>query len=121
MSPLEEQLLKNLETFQSFARARINDPHLAADVVQDSLLKALKSSKKPKEGENVLAWFYRILRHAIVDLYRKNDVRFRAKEQLEQEQSILLTPEEKQVACSCLNNLLSTLSPDYAELIQRLI
>ena len=40
---LEDQLLNELDAFTAFARSRVGDPHLAADVVQESLLKALKS------------------------------------------------------------------------------
>jgi DNA-directed RNA polymerase specialized sigma24 family protein len=60
-----EPLLKNLKTFVAFARKRVGDPHLAEDVVQESLLKALKADRKPARNDDVIAWFYRILRRGI--------------------------------------------------------
>ena len=44
---IEEPLLKNLQTFVAFARKRVGDPHLAEDVVQECLLKALRSDPSP--------------------------------------------------------------------------
>lgn len=60
MGKVEEHLLKNLDMFRGFVRARVSDPELAADVVQDSLLKAIKAEDTVRDDENVVAWFYRI-------------------------------------------------------------
>ena len=62
MRPIETQLLQELEKFTNFVRSRVGDPHLAADVVQDSLLKAVRSVDQLRDNESVTAWFYRILR-----------------------------------------------------------
>src|SRR4051794_6692525 len=85
MSDLAEPLLRNLEVFVSFVRKRVGDPHLAEDLVQDSFLKALRAEHKPAPDEDVVPWFYRILRHSIIDLYRRDDVRKRALEKLQAE------------------------------------
>ena len=82
---IEEPLLKNLQAFVAFTRKRVGDPHLAEDVVQECLLKALRSDRKPASDEDVIAWFYRILRRSIIDLYRRRDVRDRALERLQAE------------------------------------
>ena len=71
MKLVEAPLLANLKTFVAFARRRVGDVHLAEDVVQESLLKALALAKKPTKEEDVMAWFYRILRRSIIDLYRR--------------------------------------------------
>jgi DNA-directed RNA polymerase specialized sigma24 family protein len=55
MRQIEEHLMKELETFTAFARRRVGDPHLAADVVQDSLLKAVKSADQLRDNESVTA------------------------------------------------------------------
>jgi len=62
MSRLEESLIANLHAFTAFARSRVGDPHLAEDVVQDSIVKALSSGKQPAGEEDTITWFYRILR-----------------------------------------------------------
>jgi RNA polymerase sigma-70 factor, ECF subfamily len=71
---IEAALLDNLSEFVAFARQRVADPELAADVVQDSLLDAIKSVNQLQTNENIRAWFYRILRRTIIDLYRHRDV-----------------------------------------------
>ena len=70
MNNIETVLLENLKEFLGFARKRLGDPELAADVVQDSLLKALKAADQIRDEESAKAWFYRILRRTIIDLYR---------------------------------------------------
>lgn len=117
---LENQLLSELEAFTAFARSRVGDPHLAADVVQDSLLKALKSIDQVRDDEQVVAWFYRILRHTIIDLYRRRDTARRTIERLEQESDAPPDAEEERVACACVESLIPTLKPEYAELIREL-
>jgi RNA polymerase sigma-70 factor, ECF subfamily len=68
MSTLEEQLLNNLNDFVRFARKRLAGPELAADAVQESLVKALKSADQIRDEENAKAWFYKILRQTIIAL-----------------------------------------------------
>jgi RNA polymerase sigma-70 factor (ECF subfamily) len=117
---IETKLLQELEQFTNFVRSRVNDPHLAADVVQDSLLKAIKSVEQLRDDESVTAWFYRILRRSIIDLYRRRATNQAALERLEREFDGPQDTEEERVACRCVETLIPTLKPDYAELIQRL-
>ncbi len=120
MPSIEAHLLNELETFTAFARSRVGDPHLAADLVQESLLKALKSADQLRDDESVTAWFYRILRRTIIDLYRRRDAAQRAAERLVDELSQPPDADEERVACACVNALIPTLNPDYAELIRQL-
>jgi RNA polymerase sigma factor (sigma-70 family) len=115
---LVEHLLQHRESFLAFVRKRVPDPDVAADVLQDSLLKALKNAAQIRDDENVIAWFYRILRHSLIDLYRRRAVRDRAVQDLQLELEHAPTPEEKRSLCACLQALLPTLKPEYAELIR---
>ncbi len=117
---IETQLLQELEQFTNFVRSRVNDPHLAADVVQDSLLKAIKAANQLRDDESVTAWFYRILRRSIIDLYRRRAASQTALERLERELNLPPDLEEKRVACGCVETLIPTLTPEYGELIRRL-
>ncbi len=120
MRQLEDQLLKELETFTAFARSRVGDSHMAADVVQESLLKAVKSADQLRDDESVTAWFYRILRRTIIDLYRRRATSQAALDRLEQELAAPPDSEAEKAACACVNALIPALKPDYAELIRRL-
>ena len=119
MHQLESQLLPELEKFTAFARSRVGDPHLAADVVQDSLLKAMKSAGQLRDDESVVAWFYRILRRSIIDLYRRRASNQSAIERLEHELDLPPDAAEARTVCGCIESLIPTLPTDYAELIRR--
>ncbi len=54
-----------------FALARIKDPSLAEDLVQETFLAALKSRKNFKKRSSARTWFTAILKHKIIDCLRK--------------------------------------------------
>ena len=108
-------LLENLDEFVAFARARVGDPEMAADLVQDSLLKAIMSGGELRDSESSRAWFYRILRHAIIDLYRRRDGERKALEKLQVEEP---DANADKVICRCLDRLIPTLKPEYASVLR---
>jgi RNA polymerase sigma factor (sigma-70 family) len=117
---LASTLLANLAAFQSFARGRLRDDNLAADAVQESLLRALKAEENLSHDENLLAWFYRILRNVLNDLHRR-----RARQETAMKgfaEHIAATGQEdhafEKVACRCFRDLLPTLRPEYARVIE---
>lgn len=120
MKNIATQLLDSLDEFTAFARKRVNDPELAADLVQDSLLKALKSTDQIRASESAKAWFYRILRHTIIDLYRRKDAQKRTLEKLAGELNAPVSDEEERITCHCLKQMIPTLTPQYATAIHRL-
>ena len=54
-----------------FALRRVGDPHVAEDLVQDTLLAALKSNPRDIDQSFQRSWMMGILKHKIVDYYRK--------------------------------------------------
>jgi len=99
MKRLEESLIENLREFTAFARSRLGDPHLADDVVQESMVKALASANQPAGDEETITWFYRILRHSIIDIYRRDAARRKALETFERELPENPSPGEKAALC----------------------
>jgi RNA polymerase sigma factor (sigma-70 family) len=83
------------------------------------LLKALKAADQIRNEENAKAWFYRILRRSIIDLYRRHDARDRALSGLERELNFPPDKEEEVVVCACMERLLRGMTPQYAGLIQK--
>ncbi len=120
MEKIETHLLDNLNEFVGFARRRLNNPELAADAVQESLLKALRAADQIRDEENVKGWFYRILRRTIIDLYRRRDARDRMLAELEQELNSPTDTDEERVVCACIERLLPSMAPQYAGLIRQL-
>lgn len=117
MSATEQAILENFQTFVAFARKRVGDPHLAEDIVQDSLVKALSAENKPADEEDTVAWFYRILRRSIIDLYRRKDARTRALERFAQEFPEEPVEEDERLLCQCFARLLPSVPPQYRELL----
>ena len=116
---IASQLIAERETFLAFVRKRVTDRDLAEDIVQDGLLKAMKHAGELRGNESVAAWFYRILRHTIIDTYRRRDTRSRALEAFEKETSTVVPTEDERAVCACVRKLLPTLKPEYAEVLDR--
>jgi RNA polymerase sigma factor (sigma-70 family) len=120
MHSIEDSLLKNLQAFIGFARQRVGDDALAADLVQDSLVKALSADRKPANAEDSVAWFYRILRRSIIDLYRRNAAQNRALARFEVEFPESPSATDERLLCQCFRRLLPSVPAQYRELLQQI-
>ena len=119
MVRVEDAILKNLEVFVAFARKRLGDHHLAEDVVQESLMKALAADRHPETDEETTRWFYRILRRSIIDIYRKEAARGRALERFEKEFPEEPGEEEERELCKCFGRLMPLVPEQYRELLEK--
>lgn len=120
MTPLETALLANMDRFVGFARNRIADPDLAMDVVQESLLKAVRAAPDIDEEEQQVAWFFRVLRNTLTDLYRRRGTEARALERYGAEPDPENDPELHATACGCFEDLLPAMKPEYQEVLRAL-
>jgi RNA polymerase sigma-70 factor (ECF subfamily) len=59
-----------------FAMVRLRNPELAEDVVQETLLAALEGRDQYKGQAGVRTWLVGILKHKIIDYFRKNSHEF---------------------------------------------
>ena len=112
-------LLEHLEAFVGFVRSRTGDPELAADLVQDCLLKALKADAVPEDAEGAVTWFYRVLRNAIIDAHRRRTARDQALAKYAVELPEAPAPEDVAALCQCVLKLLPALPEADAELLRR--
>jgi RNA polymerase sigma factor (sigma-70 family) len=119
MARVEDAIVRNLQVFVAFARKRLGDHHLAEDVVQDSLVKALAADRHPETDEETTTWFYRILRRSIIDVYRKQGARSRALERFENELPEFPDEEEERELCKCFGRLMPLVPEQYRELLER--
>lgn len=55
----------------SFAMSFTKDADDAADLVQDTLIKAIRCASNFQEGTNIKAWLYTILRNTYINSYRR--------------------------------------------------
>lgn len=123
-SAVEERLASSRGEFLRFVRSRISDPELAEDVLQSALVRAVESADGLRDADRVVAWFYRILRNAIVDAYRRRAVeRRRMVGSEDRDLGDLDLPDEADgaievVLCACFEPLIDTLRPEYAEVLR---
>jgi RNA polymerase sigma-70 factor (TIGR02943 family) len=61
-----------------FAILRVKDEHVAEDLVQETFLSALRASDRYKGDSAFGTWLIGILRHKIIDHFRRNTVEIRA-------------------------------------------
>jgi RNA polymerase sigma-70 factor, ECF subfamily len=68
---MHEWLNEHGDYLYRFALARLRDPHLAEDVVQETFLAAIKSPNFAEQS-SPRTWLTGILKHKIIDVMRKN-------------------------------------------------
>lgn len=115
---LETYLAANREKLIRFITQKTGDPDLAEDLLQESLLKALRASGSLKKEEKLVPWFYRIIRNAIIDVYRKQGRQKNFSESYEAELEKELIPEEEKTLCECFTGIIPTMNKEYAEIIK---
>lgn len=116
---LERYLLNSREKLLGFIQTKISDPDLAEDILQESLLKALQAAPDLREEDKLISWFYNIVRHAVVDVYRKKDRTDKVMDHYAQEIAESVSQDDDMALCACFRELIPTLKPEYAELIEQ--
>ena len=66
-----QAILANQDFLKGSAMQITRDQEQAADLVQETNLKALRSMGRFKPGTNLKAWLYTILRNTFINQYRK--------------------------------------------------
>jgi RNA polymerase sigma-70 factor (ECF subfamily) len=120
-SPLEA-LVARREELVRFVRRRVASDADAEEIVQTAFVRGMEHAGELADEEAATAWLYRIVRNAIIDHFRRRDVKGRALEQLAVELPEAIedtAPDERARVCACVRSLASTLKPEYAELLER--
>ncbi len=113
-------LLENHRAFLGFLERRLGDRALAEDILQDAFIKVVKRPEMAPADEGVVRWFYRTLRNATIDRFRRQGSANRALEAFAREMESRDEPDGEVEAeiCACVGRLAKTLKPEYAEAIQ---
>lgn len=120
MTTIETKLIGSMDELLAYTRRKVGDDALAADTLQNSLLKALRASETLRDEDKLFPWFYRILDNTITDVYRGLHRERKYLKEYAMETEHAAAPEEKAAICKCLLQLLPTLKPSYAEVIEAL-
>jgi RNA polymerase sigma factor (sigma-70 family) len=115
-----DQLVAQRRQFLAFVRRRVSDSGLAEDILQSAYLRAFEHRDDFKPSESAVAWFYRLLRNALIDSYRRHASKDRALETFtrELEISVQASTDLQNQICACLHGILDGLKPEYAEVLR---
>ncbi len=112
-------LARSGQQMLAYIQYKVHDPHLAEDILQDSLLKALQAAPNLRSREKLVPWFYRIVQRALADAYRKRRRTQQAYQYYADTfEEATMSPEDRERICRCFQELLPTLRPAYRRLIE---
>ena len=113
-------LLENHRAFLSYLERRVGDRALAEDILQEAFAKVVARPEQAPADESVIPWFYRTLRNAAVDQFRRRGAADRAYEAFARELETHEAPtgEMEAEVCACVSRLAATLKPEYAEALE---
>ena len=60
-------LVDNHATFLAFLERRVESRDVAEDILQEAFVRSLDRVESIRNTDSALAWFYRVLRNAVVD------------------------------------------------------
>jgi RNA polymerase sigma-70 factor (ECF subfamily) len=108
--------------FVGFLQKRVGDRQLAEDLFQDAFARSLDRIEQVRAEESAVAWFYRTLRNAIVDHFRRAGSSDRALERLVAElaEATAAPPELHATVCKCVARLADALKPEYADALREI-
>jgi RNA polymerase sigma-70 factor (ECF subfamily) len=122
-SSIAPVLVENHRRFLAFLERRVPSREIAEDILQDAFVRGLAKAPPPGGSDSIVAWFYQVLRNAIVDHYRRAGARTRALDRFAREPATpAWVPDDAELmatVCVCVESLVATLKPEYAEAIAR--
>jgi RNA polymerase sigma-70 factor (ECF subfamily) len=119
---IAQVLVDNHRRFLAFLERRVPSREIAEDILQDAFVRGITKAPPLAGSEAITAWFYRVLRNAIVDHYRHAGAEQRAHAQVLAEAEDSVTPSDSELfetVCACVRDLVGTLKAEYADSIRR--
>jgi RNA polymerase sigma factor (sigma-70 family) len=115
-------LVDNHARFLEFLERRVGSRPAAEDILQEAFVRSLDRVDSIRKPDSAIAWFYRVLRNAIADHFRRQDTRQRTLAQVSaeaDEQGAAPDEDLEAVVCACVMELVDTLKPEYATALRR--
>jgi RNA polymerase sigma-70 factor (ECF subfamily) len=114
-------LVASHRAFLAFVERRVADRAVAEDILQAAFVRAMERIDQVRDTESVVAWFYRMLRNAVIDHHRRGGAAGRATEALARELSAhpQPLPDDRASLCACLQPLAASLPAAQADAIRR--
>lgn len=119
MSELARILSERHRQFLAFLEGRVESRAAAEEILQEAFVKSVEREAELRGEASAVAWFYRLLRNAVVDHYRRRGAEARA---LERERQLAepdrVDPELQGVLCACIDALIPTLKAEYEQILR---
>lgn len=119
-----DALLENHRAFLAYLERRVGDRALAEDILQDAFVRVMeRPDRAPAPADDRLVpWFYRTLRNAAIDRFRRRGAADRALAAFARELDDHAAPEPEIAGeiCACITRLAHTLKPEYAEALREI-
>lgn len=115
-------LVENHRRFLAFLERRVESREAAEDILQDAFVRSLDQAGSVRDEGALIPWFYRLLRNAVIDHYRKNGAEERALAHAAgMADETVPGPDDEwhDMICRCVTALVDTLKPEYAAAIRR--
>lgn len=115
-----ESLAEERGRYVAFVQKHVGSRALAEDIVQQAFVKGLERGGEIRREESVVAWFYRMLRNAVIDHFRRSEVSERALEAWAHELDRHESPgaETEAEICQCILAGLHQLKPEYRQALE---
>jgi RNA polymerase sigma factor (sigma-70 family) len=116
-----EALVENHRAFRGFLEKRVGSRAVAEDLLQEAFARGLERLPPLASEESAVAWFYKVLRNAVVDHHRRGGAGERALAALARDLDERVEPDldTRDAVCRCVARLSETLKPEYAAALRR--
>ena len=113
-------LVANHRQFLGFLEKRVGSRAIAEDILQEAFLRGVNKLDTLRSDESAVAWFYRLLRNAVIDYKRRTGAAARKLDAFAHELESQFEPdvETRGAICMCVAELAATLKEDYAEALR---
>jgi len=114
-------LVEHHRAFRAFLEKRVGRRDVAEDLLQEAFARGLNRLPAFASEESAVAWFYRVLRNAVVDHHRRGGASDRALSAFARDLEQHVDPDldTRDAVCRCVALLSDTLKPEYAEALRR--
>lgn len=116
--PAIKSLIGERELFLRFVERRIGDRAVAEDLLQSAYVRAIDQVESLRNEESVRAWFYRLLRNAVIDFYRHRAVEERVIRPMADGFDAPAQVVEERKICRCMVRAVDCLKPEYADVLR---
>jgi RNA polymerase sigma-70 factor (ECF subfamily) len=124
MSPaVLDVLVANRTRFLDFLERRVRRRDVAEEILHDAYVRGMSHGGGLREEESAIAWFYRVLRNAMIDRARADAVEHRRVAAVDVDALPVADEPDQELIdaiCACVGDLVPTLRPEYATAIQRI-